>query len=411
MALKTFTSDAIDTKNQYVKARICAKETDISYKDNTTTLEIWVEMWRTNSGHTTYGTGTLYIGVDGQGWDKSSILTSQKITQNSYTKIGSSREVVLEHNSEGKWNANVYAYCNDGTATGLNFGSYPTTHLYIESTIIYTDPNAPIITITDNGNNTFTISASAGDSGVNNSSTGVGGLYYKIGDANWVSCSSGTSASISGSDKTVKGKGYTIGTYSNSEETTTGGITVKYYVKPSSRPTPTLSYNTTRPTPKSTYTINWTAATAGNTNSPIKGYRLRINKLNADGTLGTSLLGSADTASAGGGRYVEVDADSHSYSFTIGDTNTSTSIAVNPKDSIKAGLHVWAEDGSSNHNRLYYDASASALSTALQIQNPGVMHIKVGNAWKEAIPYIKINGEWKEAVPFIKINNAWKEAT
>lgn len=35
--------------------------------------------------------------------------------------------------------------------------------------------------------------------------------------------------------------------------------------------------------------------------------------------------------------------------------------------------------------------------------------IKLGGAWKKAIPYIKINGAWHQAIPFVKVNGSWKK--
>ena len=82
--MATFISNDIVT-GTYVRARIVVQETSEDIVNNYHDIEIYVQMWRTNSGYTTNGSGKLYIGVDGHGWESSSITSSQKVTQNLYT--------------------------------------------------------------------------------------------------------------------------------------------------------------------------------------------------------------------------------------------------------------------------------------------------------------------------------------
>lgn len=37
--------------------------------------------------------------------------------------------------------------------------------------------------------------------------------------------------------------------------------------------------------------------------------------------------------------------------------------------------------------------------------------VRVGGAWKDAVPYVKVNGVWKASVPFIKVAGSWKSAS
>ena len=34
-------------------------------------------------------------------------------------------------------------------------------------------------------------------------------------------------------------------------------------------------------------------------------------------------------------------------------------------------------------------------------------HVKVGGAWKSAVPYVKVDGVWKPSIPHVKVNGAW----
>lgn len=38
----------------------------------------------------------------------------------------------------------------------------------------------------------------------------------------------------------------------------------------------------------------------------------------------------------------------------------------------------------------------------------GIVYIKTGGVWKEALPYIKAGGAWKRAIAYKKLNGAWK---
>lgn len=95
----------------------------------------------------------------------------------------------------------------------------------------------PSVSITDNGNNTFSISATKGSNGSNNTATGVGGISYSFDNSNWTSGSSGSVTA----NKTVYGRAYTTGTYNNSGYTSTSKA-IKYYSKPG-KPTVTISDN------------------------------------------------------------------------------------------------------------------------------------------------------------------------
>ncbi len=98
--MATFTSNAIST-GKYVRAWIVVEEVSIHTQNNTTDVKIYIQMWRTNTGYTTNGSGTLSIAVDGYGTATSSITGSQKVTYNSYTLMGLPRTLTLKHDNAG----------------------------------------------------------------------------------------------------------------------------------------------------------------------------------------------------------------------------------------------------------------------------------------------------------------------
>lgn len=93
------TSSTFSTSNQYIKYRIVVTENSTSIPNNTSSVNVKVQAWRTNSGYTTYGTGTCYCKIDGTSYSQS-ISSSQTITYNSYTTLFN-RDVTISHNSDG----------------------------------------------------------------------------------------------------------------------------------------------------------------------------------------------------------------------------------------------------------------------------------------------------------------------
>ena len=119
-----------------------------------------------------------------------------------------------------------------------------------------TGVGTPSVSITDNGNNTFSISATKGSNGTNNTAKGVGGISYSFDNSNWTSGSSG-SVSV---NKTVYGRAYTTGTYNNSGYASTSKA-IKYYSKPGT-PTVTISDDGS-----GTVTISTTKGSDGSNNA------------------------------------------------------------------------------------------------------------------------------------------------
>lgn len=102
------TSSDFTTSNQYIKYDIVVTETATSIPNNTSTVNVKVRCWRTNSGYTTSGTGTCYCNINGSSYSQS-ISNSQKITQNSMTVLFE-RTVTISHNSDGSKTIYVSAY-------------------------------------------------------------------------------------------------------------------------------------------------------------------------------------------------------------------------------------------------------------------------------------------------------------
>ena len=151
------TSNTFSTDNQYIKYRIIVTENSYSVANNTSNVTVQVQVWRTNQGYETYGTGTCYVNIDGTTYSQS-ISSSQKFTYNSYTQVFS-RSLTINHDTDGSKALYVSSYINhsrfDSTSQGFTVNL---TDIPRGATIT----NAP--NFTDIQNPTITYSNSAGSS-------------------------------------------------------------------------------------------------------------------------------------------------------------------------------------------------------------------------------------------------------
>lgn len=149
------TSSSFSTDNKYIKYRIIVTENSTNVANNTSNVTVKVQVWRTNTGYETYGTGNCYVTIDGVNYSQA-ITTSQKFTYNSYTEVFN-RTLNITHNQNGSKTIYVSSYINhsrfDSNSQGFNVNL---TNIPRGATIT----NAP--NFTDVGNPTITYSNTAG---------------------------------------------------------------------------------------------------------------------------------------------------------------------------------------------------------------------------------------------------------
>lgn len=144
------TSSTFNTSNQYIKYRIVVTETAIDQNANTSTVNIKVDAWRTNSGYTTYGNGTCYANVNGVKYTQA-ITSSQTITHNSHTVL-LNKTVTIEHDTDGKKKIYVSAYIKHSQFSSNSQGFNVTlTEIPRKATIV----SAPDFNDTDNPTITY----------------------------------------------------------------------------------------------------------------------------------------------------------------------------------------------------------------------------------------------------------------
>lgn len=88
------------TTNQYIKYAVYAQEVSINQSANTSVVRVWIDVWRTNTGFTTYGSGTVYARVNGS-LKSASITSSQKITSTAI-RLGTWDTTVAHDNNGSK---------------------------------------------------------------------------------------------------------------------------------------------------------------------------------------------------------------------------------------------------------------------------------------------------------------------
>lgn len=102
------TSSTFSTDNQYIKYRIIVTESNVSIANNTSTINVRVDAWRTNTGYTTSGTGTCYCTIAGTKYSQS-ISASQEIKHNSHTVLFNRTINNFPHNADGSRSIYVQA--------------------------------------------------------------------------------------------------------------------------------------------------------------------------------------------------------------------------------------------------------------------------------------------------------------
>ena len=92
------TSSEFKTSNNNVKYKITVTEGTPSVENNTSPVTVSVRFYRTNTGYTTYGSGTIYCKIDGTTYS-AAVGPSQKITNSGIVLF--EKTVTITHNSDG----------------------------------------------------------------------------------------------------------------------------------------------------------------------------------------------------------------------------------------------------------------------------------------------------------------------
>ena len=92
------TSSAMSTDNVYVKYTITVTQNSQSVTNNTSNVTVSVRFYRTNTGYTTWGTGTVYCKINGTQYS-AAVTPSDKITNSGIVLF--SKTLNIPHNADG----------------------------------------------------------------------------------------------------------------------------------------------------------------------------------------------------------------------------------------------------------------------------------------------------------------------
>ena len=92
------TSGAMSTTNDKIKYKITITQNSQSIANNTSNVTVSVRVYRTNTGYTTFGTGTVYVTINGTQYTEA-ITTSDKITSSGVVVF--SKTLNITHNADG----------------------------------------------------------------------------------------------------------------------------------------------------------------------------------------------------------------------------------------------------------------------------------------------------------------------
>ncbi len=92
------TSSAMSTTNDKIKYKITITQNSQSIANNTSNVTVSVRVYRTNTGYTTYGTGTVYCTINGTQYTEA-ITSSDKITNSGIVLF--SKTLNISHSADG----------------------------------------------------------------------------------------------------------------------------------------------------------------------------------------------------------------------------------------------------------------------------------------------------------------------
>ena len=309
----------------------------------------------------------------------------------------------------------------DFTGDSTRFENAPTINK-TPTRIYYTNIGTGTTTITDNNNNSFTIKATKGASGTNNTAGGPTNLNWGYDTKYNGTYTNGAVIALTrsgtGDTRTIYAKSTTTATYGD-DKIASASKAIKQYLQPSSPGAPTLAAN--KKTLKESWKYTWTASTKGNNTSPVKGYRIRIFK-NGEAILGLtcSTANSINTITGKGAntsKYIDIE-------------NTNCNIVFTPEtlgfvagDKVKVGIYAYSRNGKNEQEWSVTATDSYNLfsgggktenridSVETVIKSAGIMQTKIGGTWREGQVYVKIGGTWREAeTVHTKIGGTWREA-
>lgn len=275
------------------------------------------------------------------------------------------------------------------------------------------------VTVKDNYNNTFTITATKGsnDATGNNIASGPSNLKYGYSATTRNTAytnKAATKLTINGTAdaRTVYAEATTKGS-KGGDAIATGQEVIRQYIAPSAPGTPVLAPLTkNKLTIKEPWTFVWTHAAPKNAHSTVVGYRIHLYRIRA-GVEEALIIKDANgnvlsTWDANYNKYV-YDRDLVSNSITIYPEVQE----FLPGDKVKLGIHSYTRFGENNdmagsENALFN--TGQIYSVESEVQKAAQLRINTPDGWKEGQAFVMTKNGWKEASSiYVNTEKGWKE--
>lgn len=115
------TSEPFGTSNQFIEYTITVKENSYSVENNSSNVTVSINFYRTNTGYTTYGNGTVYCFIYNNTYSQT-VTSSDKITNDGIDLFRMTLDI--PHNDDGTRNLNVAAYISHERFTSESHDFY-----------------------------------------------------------------------------------------------------------------------------------------------------------------------------------------------------------------------------------------------------------------------------------------------
>ena len=141
------------TTNQYINYSVNSTELSWDINSNTSQLLVWIDVWRTNTGYTTSGSGTVYARINGSVYS-AGITSAQKITSTAI-RLGT-WQVTIPHNADGSKSCPVSGWISHSRfSSGENGYNHQLTNIPRQANITeshdFTDQDNPSIKFSNPG--------------------------------------------------------------------------------------------------------------------------------------------------------------------------------------------------------------------------------------------------------------------
>lgn len=182
------TSKVLSTSNSYVKYQITVTEGTADVAGNLSPVTVSVKFYRTNTGHTTYGTGTVYCKINGTTYS-AAVTPSQKITNSGIVLF--TKTLNISHDDDGGKTLPVTAWISLNTPLTSNEQGFD-----VELTTIARASQPSCITWPEHTQNVGNFGDTISIHMNRKSSDFEHAVYYSFGSVSWAWIASGVTTGL-----------------------------------------------------------------------------------------------------------------------------------------------------------------------------------------------------------------------